>query len=117
MIIFQRKKQEEREHFLLSGEKIRIRRLSPAERLNILSLPGDTAFCKRLSLGLISPPCSMKKAEKMLNQSPFLALEIVRAIQNFTAEADQKALEEWQRLQDERFLDAIEKIENMKNNE
>lgn len=114
MMFSKQKKTEEREQILSSGEKIRIRQLSPAERLKCLALPGDDGFCKRLSLGLIRPEISFRNAKKMLNTNPFQALEIVRAIQLFSKELDLSNRNMQYQKQDELFLNALHNIENLK---
>ena len=104
----------ERDQILSSGEQIRIRQLSPAERLRFLFLPGDVAFCRRLSAGLVFPKISFRKAKAVLQENPFRALEIVRAIQNFTAEFDYKKKEKMENRQNEMFLAQIQAIESLR---
>ena len=104
----------ERDHFLSTGEKVRIRQLSPAERLRLLYLPGDISFCRRLSTGLVYPRTSFRRAERLLQKDPFRALEIVRAIQKFTAEHDAAKQMERDNLENEAFLLRIRTIEQMK---
>ena len=108
------KSMPERDHILSSGEKIRIRQLSPAERIRLLFLPGDAAFCRRLSLGLVHPETSFRRAEKMLRKNPFRALEIVRAVQHFSAEFDIQKQMEWDDLKNEAFLLRIQAVEKIK---
>lgn len=104
----------ERDHFLSTGEMIRIRQLSPAERLRLLSLPGDIAFCRRLSLGLVHPRTSFHRAERMLAGDPFRALEIARAIRDLTAEHDVMKQAERDDLRNEAFLLRIRAIEQLR---
>ena len=111
-----KKKIHIRESVLSSGERILIRQLSPAERLHCLSLPGDINLSKRLSLGMIRPKTTIRKAAQMLNRDPFRALEILRAIQSFSRESDLLSLKKWNRLQDERFLETLTQIERLKGN-
>ena len=106
--------QKTREHILSSGEKVLIRQLSPAERLRCLSLPGDHNLCRRLSLGLVKPKISTRQAVKLLNTEPFKALEILRAVQQFSREMDLESLENWHNLQDEQFLNVLQQIESLK---
>ena len=109
-----RAKTPEREHILSSGEKIRIRQLTPSERLNCLSLSGETGFCKRMKLGLVSPAISLRQAKKILNHTPFRALEILRAIQIFSREKDISKQNEIYLKQDEQFLKTLQFLESMK---
>ena len=117
MIFFRKKNASEQEYILSSGEKIKIKPLSPAEQLHCLSLPGDISFCKRLSLGSVQPKLSFKKAKKLLNTNPFKALETVRAIQNISRKNDWQAQQKWQDLQDEQFLKILQEIEKLKHND
>ena len=109
-----KKKRAVREYILRTGEKILIRQLTPAERLSCLTLPGDIDLCKRLSMGLYHPEISRGKARKMLNQDPFRALEILRAIQNFSREYDFALQNQNQILKDECFLQTLKRIESLK---
>ena len=113
-MLLRKKKYPVREHILSSGEKIKIRQISPAERLRFLSLPGDLNLGKRLSSGLIQPKITTRKAINFLNAEPFKALEILRAIQQFSREKDLESQEKLQNLQDERFLNVLQQIESIK---
>lgn len=113
-MIFSRNKTPEKEVILCSGEKIVIRQLTPAERLRYLSMPGDTGFCKRMKAGLITPEISFREAKKILNKTPFRALEIVRAIQIFSKEMDYLQQNEQFQKQNEQFLKTLQALETLK---
>lgn len=115
MKFFFRKSTAEREFILRSGERIRIRQLTPAERLRLLPQPDDIAFCKRMSLGMVEPEISFREAKRILNQDPFRALEIVRAIQQFSAEEDCRKLEEYESMENLAFLKQVQAIEQLRN--
>ena len=113
--MFARKKKSPVREFILStGEKILIRQLTPAERLSCLTLPGDIDLSRRLSMGLYHPAISRRKAGIMLDQEPFRALEILRAIQSFSREYDFTERNRQQILKDEHFLQALKRIETLK---
>lgn len=113
-MMFFRSKMPEREHILRSGEKIRIRQLSPAERLHCLKLSGERDFCKRLKWGVKSPKLSLRKAQNLLNNDPFRALEILRAVQQFSKERDLSEQYKYFQMQDEQFLKTLKTIETLK---
>ena len=114
-MIFIHSKMPEREHILSSGEKIRIRQLTPSQQLKCLALRTDTAFCKRLKWGLVSPVLTFREARKMLNNEPFRALEILRVIQRFSRERDVSEQNSRFQLQDEQFLNTLKSVELLKN--
>ena len=107
------KKTAELDLYLLNGEMIRIRQLTPAERLRLLPQPDDIAFCRRLALGLVNPKISFKEAVNMLERDPFRAFEIVRAIQKFTAEEDYRKQEQYEQTQNLAFLQQIQAIASL----
>ena len=109
-----RESMPEREHILSSGERIRIRQLSPGERIRLLPLRGNAAFCRRLSMGLVRPAVSFRRAERLLRENPFRALEIVRAVQQFSAESDIRKQIEWDSLENEAFLLRIQANEKLR---